>query len=213
VALSLNGTSQLLEVASVPVITGPLLSMSLWFYPTGATSILTLASIGVDSARYSLRTGNFGGAAATIGAQMINGADNPIVVSGNNYTQNAWNHAFGNFEFNNQRVRLNGGTGVTQVLAASVTPASKTTVGGRYSSGVAGSFFAGRVAEFAVWNALLTSEEEVALSKGISPLLIRPGKRVLYWPLIREGQDLVGSAAPALTGSPSAVDHPLILKR
>lgn len=211
-ALSVNGTTQILEIGSVPTITGPALSMSLWFYPTGATSILTLACLGVDSARYQLRTGNSGGASNNLTAQVVDGGSNPTAVSGNSYTQNAWNHSFASFTGSVSRARLNGGTAVAGT-SNTVSPITKTSVAGRYSAGVAGSFFAGRVAEFAVWNAVLTSDEEVALSKGISPLLIRPDKRVLYWPLIREAQDLVRPTPVTLTGSPSFVDHPLILKR
>lgn len=211
-ALSLNGTSQILDIGNVPTITGPLVSLSLWFYPTQATSLTTLACLGVDSARYQFRTGNAASSTANITAQVVDGVTNPPAISGNTYTQNAWNHGFGSFNSTTERIRLNGGTAVTASVGT-VTPITKTSVGGRFVSGVPGNFFAGRVAEFAVWNEVLTSDEEVALSQGFSPLLIRPGKLVRYWPLIREAQDLKGATPVTLTGSPSVVDHPRILMR
>lgn len=211
-AISLNGTTQLLEIGSVPTISGPLLSMSLWFYPTDATSIVTVGCLGVDSARYQIRTGDVGGANSTICAQMIDGATNQVAISGNSYTQNAWNHAFASFNATTERIRMNGGTAVSNAIST-VTPITKTTLGGRYSGGVAGSFFPGRVAEFAVWNAVLTSDEEIALSKGYSPLLVRPDKLELYWPAVRDGQDVMLGTSATLTGSPSVIEHPRILKR
>jgi hypothetical protein len=39
------------------------------------------------------------------------------------------------------------------------------------------------MAEIALWSADLTDDEHTALSKGVSPTLIRPQSLVAYWPL------------------------------
>lgn len=72
----------------------------------------------------------------------------------------------------------------------------------------------GRIAEFAVWDVILTAAEMAALGAGISPLLIRPASLVSYVPLlggqspepdwkIAGGATVIGTAAAA---------HPRVFK-
>jgi hypothetical protein len=65
----------------------------------------------------------------------------------------------------------------------------------------------GHVAEFAVWNRLLTQAEAVALSKGMSALAF-PSNLVEYLPLHRDSTSRL--RAPATITGGSVVDHPPI---
>lgn len=65
----------------------------------------------------------------------------------------------------------------------------------------------GMLAEFAIWNAILTAQEFAVLAKGASPLMVRPQALVLYYPLLGPIQDLIGSGT--ITPSGTAVQpHP-----
>jgi len=68
----------------------------------------------------------------------------------------------------------------------------------------------GRLAELAYWDVVLNDSEKVALSKGISPLLIRPSSLFFYVPLIGRYSpeaDIVGADSGTVTGA-TAIQHP-----
>jgi hypothetical protein len=49
--------------------------------------------------------------------------------------------------------------------------------------------FDGEIADVAIWNAALEDDEILALASGATPLMIRPGSLVAYWPLYTSGTD------------------------
>lgn len=76
--------------------------------------------------------------------------------------------------------------------------------------GAEGLYFSGDIAEAAIWSAALTAEEFAVLAAGASPLLVRPGALVNYWPIVgRHGPeiDLVGGNDLTVNGA-VASDHP-----
>lgn len=79
---------------------------------------------------------------------------------------------------------------------------------GQHGGSTPGTFWDGLIAEVGIWNVALNTDEISALSKGVSPLLIRPTALVFYAPLVRdEDRDLKGiSLIP--TGTPTVGDHP-----
>ncbi len=85
------------------------------------------------------------------------------------------------------------------VTALSTTSGSPTTNANPYVIGGRGNdnlrAWDGRLAEFAIWNALLTADECRALSTGVSPNQIRRPSLVGYWPLWG-----VSSPEPGLPG-------------
>ena len=84
-----------------------------------------------------------------------------------------------------RRVFLNGGSkGVQTDSVRTYTGMDRIGVGCRAcnNSTCMGSFF-GELADFAVWDTTLEDEEVLALSSGVSPLLIRPGSLKIYRPL------------------------------
>jgi hypothetical protein len=70
----------------------------------------------------------------------------------------------------------------------------------------------GMHAEFAVWDALLTDAEFLALSQGASPLTIRPALLVEYIPMVRQGRSKK-LAAPTITGTVPQPHPPISIPR
>jgi hypothetical protein len=92
--------------------------------------------------------------------------------------------------------------GVSQVVTEFDAPAGSPLtnpdpycVGNR---GDGGRTYSGRLAEFAVWDRILTAEEWGAIGSGVDPLSLRRSL-VCYVPLIREVVDLIGGK-PSVTG-------------
>lgn len=94
-----------------------------------------------------------------------------------------------------------GGSGTT------VNPSTAFTIGNRKSDSQR--CFDGVLAEFAVWNAILSAGEIAALAKRASPLLIRPGALAEYVPMVRPNLSYK-VAAPSITGTAVAA-HPRII--
>ena len=69
-----------------------------------------------------------------------------------------------------------------------------------------GTAWDGRLASLAVWDASLTDEEMISMSKGFSPRRVRPQSLRMYIPLIRGVNELRVNAV--LTGPTPTVFHP-----
>lgn len=73
----------------------------------------------------------------------------------------------------------------------------------------------GAVSELGIWNVILTAGEMTALSKGFSPLLIRPQSLILYTPLIggfsSAEYDVVGGKIPTFGGTVAQTPGPGII--
>lgn len=72
--------------------------------------------------------------------------------------------------------------------------------------------FDGSIAELAFWDTDLSDEEVEALSKGFSPLLVRPQNLDFYMPLVRDNdQDIIRGVSYTPVSSPTIDDHPRII--
>lgn len=67
----------------------------------------------------------------------------------------------------------------------------------------------GVLADFAIWDAILTAAEAAALDRGCSPLMIRPASLVEYVPMLRNNVSMK-LAAPTITGT-VVQPHPRII--
>ncbi len=67
----------------------------------------------------------------------------------------------------------------------------------------------GVLADFAVWDVILTQYESNALAEGYSPLLIRPASLVEHVPMLRNNVS-ARRAAPTITGT-AVQPHPLVI--
>jgi len=118
---------------------------------------------------------------------------------GAGWSTNSWVHAAGVFETASRVVYLNGGfTGTNTTLFSN--PSSNNTSKIQLNTGAllgavgspGGHDASGqvvRMAEAAIWNAALTTDEILALSKGVKPKTVRPESLIFYSPLVRGSTD------------------------
>ena len=129
------------------------------------------------------------------------------------YTAGSWQHATAVFASSTSRkAYVNGGNAGTDTTDKTTgTTATRTMFGSSYRYD---NPFDGDIAEAAVWNVELTADEIASLSKGVSPLLIRPGALVAYWPMIgRYSPEIDRKSGIALTiyNGASTSDHPPVI--
>ena len=104
--------------------------------------------------------------------------------------------------------------GVSQTVDTDLTPSGSVTndattlrIGAHTD---ASEFMNGRMAEFAIWERIITSAEVAILADGYSPLFIQNGLNT-YLPLIGNTEnELIEGGTVALTGTSKAV-HPRII--
>lgn len=106
--------------------------------------------------------------------------------------------------------------GVSQTVSEHVTPSgtsNHTTDDGNISIGAGhdGSYeyWDGKIAEFAIWNRVLTAAEATILGKGFSPLFI-PNGLVFYAPLVRGAKDLKSGNSGTIVNA-VVFPHPRII--
>jgi len=135
---------------------------------------------------------------SSVRAQSATGA-------GAGWSTNSWVHAAGVFETASRVVYLNGGftgTNTTSFSNPSTTDNLLVSLNydvgsltGGYGHDASGQLV--RMAEAAIWNAVLTTDEIVALSKGAKPKTVRPESLMFYSPLVRGSS----SSVPDETGN------------
>jgi len=97
----------------------------------------------------------------------------------------------------------------TQTPSGSVTDnADKYIIGNRQGGGGGDRGFIGILAEFAIWDGILTVAEAKSIYNGRSPLNVRPSALVEYIPMVRSNVSLL-NAAPTLSGT-AVQTHPRI---
>ena len=145
--------------------------------------------------------------------QVTAEAGGGIAVSGSGYTINTWHHAGGVFATSTSRTAyIDGVAGSANTTSTTQAGLDNTTIG-YLDIDSNFNFMSGRIAEAAIWNVVLTSDEMAVLAKGYSPLFVRPESLVGYWPLRGRYSpeiDVVGAADMTVTGAVAA-DHPRIL--
>lgn len=98
--------------------------------------------------------------------------------------------------------------GASQVITERQAPSgTKVNTGDRLVLGLNPSFYLnGRLAEFAIWNRVLTAAEVAQLGDGFAPSVMRRGL-VFYDPLLRNTTDAIKGTAGTATGT-TVVSHP-----
>jgi len=133
-------------------------------------------------------------------------------------TTGAWHHICitydGSSTANDPLIYLDG---VSQAVTERSTPSGTlllpdgTVTIGRASGG--GQEFDGRLAEFAIWNRILTAGEVAALGKGFAPPT-NPRGLLTYLPLIGRASpeiELMGGSNLTLSNSPANIEHPRMI--
>lgn len=205
-----SASSQYLQSASAPVTAMPL-TIAVWAKSTtfnNATGIMASLTRKGNNQCWSIDT-NAGGTVAANSFDGVN-VDASTIASGSN---SVWHQVTGVFTSTTSRTIYQDGIAGT-LNATSINPASIDAFNVACRDTASGGpqlFFNGQIAEAAVWSVALTADEIVALSKGVSPNLIRPTSLVAYYPLL-------DSAAPDLdrwnggfnltpTNTPTMADH------
>ena len=70
----------------------------------------------------------------------------------------------------------------------------------------------GDIAHVAVWDVVLTDDEVATLAEGISPLRVRRGSLIAYWPVGGQSteRDIVGGLNMTVNGTPTQSEEPPI---
>lgn len=127
-------------------------------------------------------------------------------------TANVWHPIAGVATSTVSRVVYADGTVGTPVATSTPFPTTPTdTVVGALLNNTLASFFTGQIAECAMWNVALTATEIAALSRGVSPLRIRPAALKFYspiWGAASPERDLTSSQKHlTLTNAPVTAQH------
>lgn len=135
--------------------------------------------------------------------------------SDSTWVNDVWTYDFGSSSNDPVAYR----NGVSQTVTERVAPAGTadyakddgTITIGAYDDG-SGEYWDGKIAEFGVWNRILSAAEADILGKGFSPLFI-PRGLVFYAPLVGKYSpeiDIVGGGSGTITGA-TAASHPRII--
>lgn len=215
-SLTFNGTTQYAR-STTAVATAFPFSMSIWAYPTSDTgasmvAIGLCASGSINNAGLALATSTL-----TVNATCNDGTTNTPAISSAGLTLSTWNHLCGTWTSATARAAyLNGGSKGTSATSRTPTGLARTSVGVRDTSAQA-QWFAGQLANGAIWNSTLTDAEALALAGGISPLKIQPHALIWFAPYFEIGganiQDWFGhplaiTGATTSTNTPPKVGHP-----
>lgn len=184
---------------------------SLWWYPT-----FTIAD-GANHFAFSVRnagSSNYWEFSKNTANNLVFsvGGNATFSVSPTGFTQNQWNHCLVTWDdsANTREIFVGGSSLGSSALAFNLSGLAFTLHIGNLRSDVLSVDARGRLAEFAVWDVVLSAGEINALAKGFCPKLIRPASLKRYIPLIREIPDYkLGE-----TGTNSGVtvaDHPPII--
>lgn len=209
-AVDFDGSTAYMSVAAMPVSGYPF-SMACAFWVDNVTASHNLVNLTDGTHGFSLQArGDVGGDPLMFAVSSAGGGVD-FATSSTSITASAWHHACAvGASATSRSVYLNGGGKATDT--ASNTPPSLTTTVLAVDVALAAAFLNGRLAEVGLWSAALDDAEVLSLSRGVSPLLVRPASLVAYWPLNRQGlrYDLIGGNTLSQSGSPATIAHPRI---
>lgn len=210
-ARQFNGSTQYLDRSSAVVSAVPL-TMSCWAYFDAAVNHTMLGITAAGSQQIFILDAPFSGLGFnSIRVYADNGGAADSAVSAGTVSLSTWAHCVAVFASSTSRtVYLNGSAtagGGTNVAMGAV---DRTTAGKLFFNGGSSNFMQGRIAEAGVWSVALTADEITSLSKGVSPLLVRPQSLVSHWPLMGRASpeiDPRGALDLTVTGATQA-EHP-----
>ncbi len=201
-----NGTTQFLfSDQTFSVLTTPC-TISVWFKADNVTATATLAAIDFHAvASYRvLGALDAGGNVAgdPVRAYAYNGTAFGIATTTTGYPATTWTHACGTFASSTSRTAfINGGSKGTNTDSMTGT-VNELTIGARRSASAVG-FFAGKIAQVAIWNTVLSDAQIAALASGTNPTAISPGSLIAYYPLLGDATPSVGTETLQNVGSPT----------
>jgi len=194
-------------------------TVAAWFKPTAVTATNRIASMSNLAANWwDCWQLTFYGAEANDPLRFTcrGGEGDTDYAYINGVQAGVWQHAAGvaRSKVLPLEVYLNGsgpGTDLGIGLADQIATMDRTGIGVSFNNGSANAGFTGSIAEVAVWNEDLTATEIAILAKGLSPLFIKPQNLVLYIPLVRNYNDVLGDYTMTAEDTPTVSEHPRIL--
>lgn len=208
-----TASSQYLDVASVPDTTLPI-TMACWMRSVDVTVDSTPFWFG-DAATISDMLGFYGGGRGS-GSQCsayhyATSFDESLATA--NPVNDTWHHLAGTFVSSTSRYCWLDGVQGTEATAAQTDVVTTSIDIGRQGDVTPGGYMGGDVAECAIWDVELSSDEIKSLANGVSPLLIRPNQLLFYTPLTERqspSKDLIGGLSLTWRNTPQPANHPRI---
>ena len=174
------------------------LTINCWFYPTldgyGSGSLVELVEN--TASNHHLLALN------TTTNRVIYGTGTPFfATSSASYTTNTWNMAtaVGN-SATSRTVYLNAANSGTQTTSRTPTTPDRVCIGFSRTSGTDVPNYEGYLAEVAIWNVVLTTNELTSLYRGARANQIRPQALKFYMPLVRNIYDATASTTSITSG-------------
>jgi len=214
-----DGSTQYLNSATTSITVAPF-SVSAWFIDdAGQNNDRTIFQIqDVDAAEdlWTLQRANaptnllkfrFNSSSPSAGSQA---------QTSNTYITDVWSHAvMVEASSTDHQCYLDGDDASKGTSTTDTTPVNmdSMSIGMERDSSPADAW-SGFIAEVAVWNVALTLADITILSLGYSPLFVKPGNLVNYWPLIGTNSpeiDIIGGFDMTLVNTPTKSAHPPII--
>ena len=171
-ARSFNYNQQQYLQGSTPVSVTPF-SVACWFYSDEAAHQTLLSISDGGNNTFYVRFRSNGALRAY--------ANGELAETSSTFSLNEWHHALAVFASSTSRA-IYGDGGSKGTDTDPVTPSGINIV--RIGRAAGGEYFSGGLAEVGVWNVALTDVEVAFLATGVSPLSVRSGNLVGYWPLL-----------------------------
>lgn len=158
------------------VVTAKPCTYSAWFRSTSASAAQMLVSNNNGATSNGINLEVFGG---NVG--MFTNTGNQEAVSTTAYSANVWNHAAGVYASDDSLIAYLNGGGKATDFGPAATPSGINAC--NIGVWVTTEPFGGDLAEVAIWSAVLTDQEILALARGLSPFAVRPASLVSYVPI------------------------------
>lgn len=214
-AYDFNGTNQLFYTTSAPRTTTPI-TLACWvnadtFGSDGQNDHYAALGSSSTDGEFSLGFYNDAGTPfAEFACDDSAGAGSYCDATATP-TSGTWEHYCGTMtDATHMAMYLNGGNKGT-LTTDRVPSINAFDIGAFYNGGTTVNYANGKIAEVAIWDVGLTDAEVATLSKGYSPLFVRPASLVFYSPLTRLTQDLIGAQGFTAVNSPTVYQHPRII--
>lgn len=202
----ISASSSYIESTSTPV-TGVPFTMACWFNPSVASqgNVIMYMGNSASSHRFVLDI------SGTLLRFLVASGGPPTIF---NFTSGlaaeTWYHFTAVCVSTTSRfIFLNGGEKITNTVSRNPIGLNNITLGAQITSNTRSAFFQGRIAEVGIWNAALTDDEVLSLSKGFAPYLVRPSSLKFYNRCIQQSKDLSGGITLTEFGITN-FDHPKI---
>jgi hypothetical protein len=198
-ARNFNGTSDRIDLASAisAIAGGNARSVSIWVFPTSIPATAQdVFSYGTNTLDLGFRFTLSGTASGDMQVGFV--SDN-IHTTGTPILATTWQHlciVVPGPTTTGTVLYYNGAAQTASAASGNTLNTGSTAPGIGYNNLVSANFFAGRIADLAVWNVALTATEVRGLSQGQRPSMIRSASLKGWWPI-----DGLQSPEPDLSGN------------